>query len=115
MKYKNQKIKIDGIVFDSKLEAARYCELKMMKQAKKIRDLKLQPEFILIPSFKKNGKTYRKCSYIADFSYFDVEKGKMVIEDVKGFKTEVFKLKRKLFEYLYRDLTITVITRKDIR
>ena len=113
MKYHNKKTEIDGIVFDSKLEAERYCYLKTMQKGKLIRDLRLQPEFELIPTFKKNGKTYRKIAYIADFSYFDVQEGKIIIEDVKGFKTAVYRLKRTLFEYIYKDLTITEITRKD--
>jgi hypothetical protein len=59
--------------------------------------------------FKKNGKTYRKIVYKADFEYFDIQQGKVIIEDVKGVKTEVYKLKKKLFEYKYPELSITEV------
>ncbi len=105
-KYHNKKVEFDGIKFDSKKEMNRYKELKILERAGMIKDLELQPAFILIPSFKKNGKTYRKSSYIADFKYFDVEQEKIVVEDTKGYLTEVYKLKKKLFEYKYEDLEI---------
>ena len=105
-KYHNKKITIDGVTFDSKLEAQRYTELKLLERQGIIKDLKLQPSYELIPSFKKGNKTYKRASYIADFSYYDNELNKTIIEDTKGFKTDVYVLKRKLFEYLYKDLTI---------
>lgn len=105
-KYKAQKTVIDGHTFDSKREANRYCELRFMLQAKLIKDLELQPRFELQPSFRKNGKTYRKIEYVADFKYFDNQKQKFVVEDVKGMLTDVFKLKRKMFEYRYPDLEL---------
>lgn len=108
-KYNSKKIEIDGIKFASKLEAKRYEVLKKMENEGKIRDLELQKEYVLIPSFKKGGKTYRKTSYFADFCYFDIEKDKYIIEDTKGFKTEVYKLKKKLFEEKYPQLTITEV------
>ena len=111
MKYGNKKTIIDGITFDSALEAARYSELKLLQRAGAIRDLKLQPVFELIPGFTKNGVTYRKTVYKADFAYFDVEKGKTVIEDTKGFKTKEYILKKKLFEYNYPNFQIVEITR----
>lgn len=110
-KYQNKKVIIDGIKFDSQLEAGRYCELKILERAGKIESLELQKPFELIPSFKKNGKTYRSGSYIADFCYFDKEKGKVIVEDTKGFETDLYKWKRKQFEYQYPDLTITEIRR----
>lgn len=106
MKYHSKKTIVDGITFDSKKEAARYQELKLLERAGKIKDLVLQQEYELIPKFKKNNKTYRKTSYKADFSYFDIEGNKYIVEDVKGFKTEIYKLKKKLFEYRYKDLEI---------
>lgn len=108
-KYKNKKIIIDGIEFDSKKEAKRYSELKLLERTGKIKDLELQKVFELQPSFKKNGKTYRKTTYKADFYYFNNEKGKYIVEDVKGFKTEVYKLKKKMFEYKYQDLELKEI------
>lgn len=105
-KYHALKTTIDGITFDSKAEAERYAELKLLERGKVITDLTLQPEFELIPAFRKNGKSYRKTTYRADFAYFDLEKGKYIIEDVKGVLTPVYKLKKKLFEYKYPQFEI---------
>lgn len=111
-KYHNKKVNINGVKFDSKLEATRYTELKLLERKGLIKDLVLQPSYELIPTFKKNNKTYRKASYVADFSYYDNELGKVIVEDTKGFKTPVYELKRKLFEYTYKDLTIREIKAK---
>lgn len=108
-KYRSKKIVIDGISFDSKREGNRYCELKMLEKAGKIKDLELQHQFELQPSFKKNGKTIRAITYVADFTYFDLEKNKNIVEDVKGFKTDVYMLKRKLFEFKFPELTIVEV------
>ena len=108
-KYFSKKAVVDGIEFDSKAEAKRYCELKLLERAGKIKDLSLQHKFELQPSFKKNGKTIRAIVYVADFVYFDLERMVNVVEDVKGFATKEYLLKKKLFEYKYPDLTITEI------
>ena len=96
-KYYNKKTKIDGIKFDSQLEAKRYKELKLMEQTGLIKDLVLQPRFEVLKKFKRGKKSYRKIEYIADFAYFDLGKNRQVIEDIKGFETKDFKLKMKLF------------------
>ena len=117
-KYHNTKTVADGIKFDSKLEAERYEQLKILERAGVIRDLKLQPEYELIPLFRKNGKTWRKTVYKADFRYILSENDKTIIEDVKGSTaviTDVFRLKQKLFEYKYPELTIKIVTRKDMK
>ena len=117
-KYHNTKTVADGIKFDSKLEAERYAQLKMMERAGVIRDLELQPEYELIPSFRKNGKTWRRTLYKADFRYILAEDDSYIIEDVKGSTaviTDVFRLKQKLFEYKYPDYTISIVTSKDIK
>lgn len=107
MKYHNRKVIVDdGIKFDSLKEAKRYKELKILEKADEITELRLQVPFELQPSFKKNGKTIRKIEYIADFVYYDNKLQKYVVEDVKGYKTDVYKLKKKLFEYKYPHLTI---------
>lgn len=98
-KYRAKKVEVDGIKFDSKKEATRYQVLKLMEQAGAIQDLELQKKFELIPSFKIDGKTIRGISYKADFCYY--ENGKFIVEDVKGYKTDVYKLKAKLFAYRY--------------
>lgn len=117
-KYHNAKTVADGIKFDSKLEAERYAQLKMMERAGVIRGLELQPSFELIPSFRKNNKTWRRTVYKADFRYILAENDKTIIEDVKGSTaviTDVFRLKQKLFEYKYPELTIKIVTRKDMQ
>ena len=117
-KYHNTKTVADGIKFDSKLEAERYAQLKMMERSGVIRDLELQPEYDLIPSFRKNGKTWRRTVYKADFRYILAEDDSYIIEDVKGSTaviTDVFRLKQKLFEYKYPELTIKIVTRKDMQ
>lgn len=111
-KYHNKKTIINNIVFDSKTEAYRYVELKFLQNRGRIKDLVLQPKYELLPTFKKNNETFKKTTYIADFSYYDNELGKTIIEDTKGFKTDVYKLKRKLFEYTYPNLTIKEIKAK---
>lgn len=111
-KYKNTKIVVDNIKFDSNLEATRYKELKLLERAGTITDLELQPRFLLQDSFKKNGRTFRKIEYVADFKY--IENGKTIVEDVKGIQTDVFKLKHKIFEKKYPELSIKIITREEI-
>lgn len=111
-KYRNRKILIDNHRFDSELEAKRYCQLKLLQRAKQISNLRLQVPFLLQESFKKNGKTHREINYIADFVY--EENGQTIVEDTKGMKTETFKIKQKLFEYKYPNLSIKIIGKDDI-
>lgn len=106
-KFRNKKVQVDMYVFDSIAESRRYKELKLLERAGKIQNLELQPHFLLQESFKKNGKTFRKIEYIADFKY--IENGKTIVEDVKGIQTDVFKLKHKLFEKKYPDLELRII------
>lgn len=108
-KYHSRKVTVHGITFDSKKEADRYCELRLLEMAGKIKELKRQVQFVLQPSFKKNGKTIRAITYVADFEYYDLEKGKYIVEDVKGYKTDVYQLKKKLFEYRYPNQTIVEV------
>ena len=108
-KYKNKKVTYDGIDFDSQKEKNHYIGLKMLEKAGEIKDLELQKVFILQPGFKKNGTTYRAITYKADFVYLDLRTNKIVVEDTKGFKTEVYKIKKKLFEYVYPDLELKEI------
>lgn len=91
-KYHASKTEIDGIRFDSRKEAARYSELKLLERAGEIRDLQLQVPFELIP--KQEGE--RACTYVADFVYHIAGTGELVVEDAKGMRTDVYKIKRKL-------------------
>jgi hypothetical protein len=108
-KYGSKKIIIDGITFDSKKEAKRYEELKLLEKARKIDSFELQKSFLLQEGFvekKPNSigsKFIRPITYICDFFYYDKDKGWFVVEDVKGIKTEAYKLKKKLFLNKYGD------------
>lgn len=96
-KYHAKKTVVNGITFDSKAEAKRYRELLIMQEAGEIDGLELQPLFLLVSSFKCRGKSYRDIRYIADFLYRETATNTLVVEDVKGVETEVFKIKKKLF------------------
>ena len=113
-KYSNEEKVVNGIKFDSKLEAKRYVQLKLLLRAGEITDLRTQVEFELQPSYKKNNKTIRAIKYVADFVYYDVREGKTIVEDTKGFRNDVYKLKKKLFEYKYPYLEIKETTKYDI-
>ena len=102
-----KKTMVDGILFDSKLEAQRYKYLKQLEKAGQISKLKIQFPFELIPTQKKgNNKvpsicaervsTIRKTSYYADFVYLRHKDMKWIINDAKGRSMEVYKLKLKL-------------------
>lgn len=104
-KYNNKKVEYDGYKFDSKKEADFYKKLKALQKAGKIKKIEVHPKFELQPSFKKNGKTYRAINYYADFLVYYSD-GITKLYDTKGKRTEVYKIKKKLFEYKYKDLTI---------
>lgn len=107
-KYKNIKTVIDDITFDSKKEADYYCQLKILKRAGEIKDFGLQQKYELQPTFKKNGTTYKAISYVADFVITNND-GTTEVIDIKGMETKEFKIKKKLFEYKYKDLELKII------
>ncbi|WP_318626901.1 DUF1064 domain-containing protein [Paenibacillus polymyxa] len=110
-KYGAQQTVLNGITFDSKMESMYYTQLNLMERAGLISDLELQPEFVLIPAFKKLGRTIRATKYRADFKY--KEQGKTIVVDVKGVKTKDFNIKRKLFDSKYPDIELKLITYKN--
>lgn len=96
-KYGNRKVTLDGHSFDSKREAGRYGELKLLERTGQITDLELQPRFELIPKQRRaDGKAERACEYVGDFRYTDTVTGQTVIEDAKGMRTRDYIMKRKL-------------------
>lgn len=106
-KYRNKKVIVNGIKFDSIKESNRYLELTLMEKAGLIQDLELQPSFEICPSVKWNGKTLRKRMYKADFMY--TENGDTIVEDVKGFRNAVYILKLSLFltqypQYIFKEI-----------
>ena len=86
-KYMANKVEVDGIKFDSQKEADYYCELTLRLKAREIRGFCRQAEFILAPNLR----------YKADFVVFNLDNTFEII-DVKGFKTQVYKDKKKVFE-----------------
>lgn len=110
-KYGNKKITLDGHTFDSIAESKYYEQLKWLKQGNQIKDFKLQPRFLLQEAFKKNGKTFRKIEYVADFEIHNLD-GSIDIVDIKGVETKEFLLKRKLFEKRY-ELELKVLAHDD--
>lgn len=110
-KYNNTKVTLDGETFDSKKEARRYCELKLLERAGEIRNLERQVKYILIPAqyeyYERYGKKgqplkqgqrllEKECSYVADFKYQDARTGELIVEDTKGVRTKDYIIKRKL-------------------
>lgn len=92
-KYRNKKTVVDGIKFDSQREATRYSVLKIMQAAGVISDLRLQVPYVITV----NG--LKICKYVADFVY--VDRGRDVVEDVKGMKTPTYNLKKKLMKAVH--------------
>ncbi len=108
-KYHSKKVTVDGQTFDSKKEYLKFKELQLLEKAGKIKNLKRQVEYLLIPAqfgmvTDENGRRKRvclkrACSYYADFVYHDAD-GKLHVVDVKGYKGggaySVFQIKSKL-------------------
>lgn len=110
-KYKARKKEVDGIAFASTREAERYLELKAMEALGAIRGLSIQPKYVLqeraVIIDGKKRRVLRPITYIADFEYFESTPNKasvMVTEDVKGHKTEAYKIKAKMFRAKYPDV-----------
>lgn len=94
-KYGNKKIEIDGHVFDSKREADRYAELKILERAREISDLKIQKSYDLFVNGLKISR------YVADFFYIDNRTGTKVVEDAKGYLTREYVMKKKLMKAVH--------------
>ena len=100
-KYGNRKTFIGSVGFDSKREAERYKELLLLQRSGEISNLQLQVPFELIPAIRENGKVVqRPIKYVADFTY-STRFGVYVVEDAKGMRTEVYKIKKKLMRWKY--------------
>lgn len=117
-KYGSKKVEVDGIAFDSKKEARRFQELKLLEKAGEITGLQRQVKYILIPEQREESKGFykkgekkgqpkkgqlleRECSYLADFAYKDMRSGETIVEDTKGYKTKEYILKRKMMLYVH--------------
>lgn len=105
-KYKNKRVVYDGHNFDSKAEAQYYIDLTEQKKKGEIADFRMQVPYILQDGYPcpATGRKIRPITYIADF-VVTLSDGNEAVRDVKGskgFMTEVFKIKKKLFEYRYK-------------
>lgn len=113
-KYGSRKTVVDGISFDSKKEASRYRELLLLERTGKIGNLRRQVKYVLIPAQYENpdsptksgrGKCLeRECSYVADFVYdvlMEPDTPVEIVEDTKGFRTEAYKIKRKMMLFMH--------------
>jgi len=96
-KYHNEINEYDGNIFDSLKERQRYMELKLLERAGEIKELKIHPQYLLQAPFIYQDKAERAIYYAADFQYITTNGNHVIIEDVKGMRTDVYKLKRKLF------------------
>lgn len=109
-KYKNRITEVDGIKFDSKAEANHYQELKLLVAAGEITELTLQPKYVILDSYrhpttaKKIAATYYRADFLVKY-----KDGREEIIDVKGKKTDVYMLKRKMFEARYGKSIVEVM------
>ena len=94
-KYRNIKVDADGHRFDSRKEFRRYCDLKALQLGNAIEDLELQPRFPMVI----NG--VKVCTYVADFRYRDRVSGEVIVEDAKGVRTPLYKLKARLLKAIH--------------
>lgn len=102
-KYGNIQTIVDGRRFDSLAESQRYLQLRQMQADGVISNLSFQPTFELQPGFvDATGKRHRPIAYRADFRY--IEEGKVIIEDVKGRRTQQYVLRMKMLLYHFRDI-----------
>jgi Protein of unknown function (DUF1064) len=85
--------------FASKKELKRWNELKVLESAGELINLEHDPALCTFELYGQDGSTV--CKYIADYVY--MERGKQIAEDCKGFKTPLYRLKRKLFQAQYKD------------
>lgn len=100
-KYNNKITELDGIKFHSRKESLRYSQLKLYEKGGLIANLRTQVAYELIPKLVINGKAERAIKYVADFVYIDTVNNQEVVEDCKGFKTDIYKLKYRLMKHVH--------------
>ena len=106
-KFNNKKVDADGYTFDSIAEYDRYQELRLFEKCKEIAGLMIHPKYEIIPAFKSGKKKYPATFYVADFAYR--EGAQWIVEDVKGFETATWRIKKKLFLSRYPDHELRVL------
>lgn len=99
-KYHARRTVLDGMSFDSGAEAARWSQLHLMERAGMVRDIRRQVSFELVPGEAgPDGKRMRPMRYVADFVWTDSD-GREHVEDVKGVRTEAYKIKKRLMWHI---------------
>ena len=105
-KYKNKRVVYDNQNFDSKAECQHYINLKLLKEKGEISDFKRQVPYVLQEGYPcpETGRKIRPITYIADFvvTYPDGRESVQDVKGSKGFMTEIFKIKRKMFMFRYK-------------
>ena len=100
---------MDGITFASRAEMNRYATLKILERMGRIKDLELQPTYVLQPAYIRDGRKVQPLKYRADFRYLDTRDNRIIVEDVKGHVTDVYSLKRKILLYKYPELNFVEV------
>lgn len=99
-KFGAQRIEVDGITFHSKREARRWQQLRILEKAKQITNLRRQVPYPIAIVNLETGELVTVSTYFADFVYDELA-GHTVVEDSKGFRTDIYKLKKRLVEAQY--------------
>jgi hypothetical protein len=101
-KYNNEPTEVGGKRFDSRAEARRWCDLRVLERAGAIADLQTQVRYVLVPAqVSPSGLKEREVAYLADFVYRDTATAETIVEDVKGASPEVWRIKRKLMLFVH--------------
>ena len=107
-KFHSIKAVIDGIEFDSLNESRYYIHVLEEVKAGNIKSFELQKAYEIVPAHIRRGKKIRKMEYLADF-VCQMTDGTEKVIDVKGVETDVFKMKKKLVEYLYPNVEVQCV------
>lgn len=110
-KFGRKKQMINGIMFDSIAESDYYLYLLSLQQSGVVRHFEMQQPFQLQPAYEKYGKKVRPIEYVADFVVYYTDRSVEVI-DVKGFQTRDSRMKQKMFDYVYPNLTLKMMVQK---
>ena len=108
-KFNAKKIEYNGIIFDSTVEKNYYIELQQKVKNGEIKSFSIQPKYVLQDKFTKFDKKYREISYSPDFMIINNDDS-ITLVDVKGFSTPASELRKKLFDYKFRDIKLVWLT-----
>lgn len=98
-----KKVTIDGITFDSEMEALYYKELKERESSGEVENIKVHTPYVLVHAYiNANGRKHKEITYEPDFIFFDKKLGTSRFIDVKGMLTDDFKIKWKMFDLILR-------------